>query len=123
MKAGQPGTPSKDDWLLSVLKEGDRVGVDATVIANEAASKMSNVLMKKKIKLELMDENLVDTIWTERPKESLNQVELLPTKFAGVESQEKLAKLREQLRANDQPLYGMLVTSLDEIACKHNTIH
>lgn len=115
MRAGVPGTPSKEDWLGKVLETGSRVAVDAQTISHDAAVKLGDVLKKKNITLELLDENLVDLIWTDRPVRALQPIFHLPLSFSGRSVADKIASLRKHLSTNSY--YAFLVTALDEVAC------
>lgn len=98
-----------------MLKPQSSVGVDAKTISFDDASKFREVLKKHDINLELIHENLVDIIWTDRPKVDLHEIFLLPAKYSGRESSEKIASLRSYLSENG--LFGFVVTALDEVAC------
>lgn len=91
------------------------VGIDALTISHDAAVKLSGALNLKSIKLELLDENLVDAIWTDRPPKILKEVFHLPTSFSGRSSAEKVTSIQNYLV--DGKFHSFLVTALDEVAC------
>lgn len=118
MKAGLPGTPSKEEYLAKVLPPGERLGVDGTTISHDAAVRLREALEKHKLNLSLLEENLVDAIWTERPPVTLKEIFLLPINYSGRESKDKVATLQKYLETNQ--LFGFLVSALDEVAWLFN---
>lgn len=98
------------------MSPNDTVGVDASTISHDAAVKFEDALQKKNLKLELLTENLVDQIWTDRPAKDLQPIFHLPVAFSGRQSSDKLASLRCYLETNG--LYAFIVSALDEVACK-----
>lgn len=119
MKGGLKTTPTKEEWLGKVLPAGSKVGVDAKLIAYEASKKMVEALNKNNnLVLELMDENLVDQVWKDRPEIQLNPIKPLPLKFSGRPASEKIASLQKYLNENNYS--GFIVSSLDEIAWLFN---
>lgn len=93
------------------------LGVDATVISHEAAVKLEKALAEHQISLNLMMTNLIDQIWSDRPRRELHPIFHLPVTFSGRESQQKITSLRETLFKEN--VSGFLITALDEIACKN----
>lgn len=116
MKAGLPDTPTKEAYLLSALKTGDKVGVDPQTISWEATSKLRDTLEASKLQLNLLEKNLVDAIWEDRPARHLQSVYHLPEEYCGRGVTEKIKCIRDHLEANR--LWGFLVTALDDIGCK-----
>lgn len=116
MKAGIPGTATREEYLVAKLQPGDQVGVDAQTISHDTAVKLSTALQNSKIKLNLMDENLVDMIWSDRPTKVQNPVFHLPDEYSGMGLDEKIAALQRTLGVHR----AFLVTALDEVACKSN---
>ena len=118
MKAGMPGVPSKEEYLAKVLAPGDKLGVDATTISFDASVKLKETLGKHKLQLALLEENLVDAVWTDRPPVELNEIFFLPASRSGRESRDKISSLQKYLGENK--LYGFVVTALDEVAWLFN---
>lgn len=113
MKAGIPGTATREEYLASKLQAGEQVGVDAQTISHDSAVKLAEALQRSKIRLNLMEDNLVDLIWTERPEKQLKPVFHLSNEFCGMGMAEKIASLQKSL----SPHRAFLVTALDEVAC------
>uniref|UniRef100_A0A8C9GD16 X-prolyl aminopeptidase 1 n=1 Tax=Pavo cristatus TaxID=9049 RepID=A0A8C9GD16_PAVCR len=68
MKMGLKDTPTQEDWLVSVLPEGSKVGVDPSIIPADQWKRMSKVLRSAGHDLVPVKENLIDAIWTDRPQ-------------------------------------------------------
>ena len=121
MKAGLPETPSKEKWLASELKAGARVGVDPALISYSAAKKLKETLAKNGgLELISVSENLIDAIWKnpQQPPFEPKQIDHLPTEFSGKSSKGKIEDLRKVL--SEQKFSSIILTALDEIACKHH---
>lgn len=118
MKAGLPNTPSKEVYLTNLLKAGDRVGVDPQTISWEAASKLRESLETAKLQLSLVEENLVDAIWEERPARKLQPIYHLPETYSGRSFTDKIKCIRDHLESTR--MWGFLVTALDDIAWLFN---
>ncbi len=60
-----------------------------------------NYLFKiKNLKLKAVNFNLIDTLWSKKPKEKLKKFFLLPNKISGMSSNEKVLRLRKHLIKN-----------------------
>ena len=117
MKAGLPETLSKEKWLEEELKDGERVGVDPALISYEAAAKLSETLNKSGGKqLVPISGNLIDSIWTNQPSFDPKLIDHLSIQFSGKSSSAKVSELRASLKAGGYS--AMLISALDEIACK-----
>jgi Xaa-Pro aminopeptidase len=120
MKSGLKETPSKEAWLAKVLPPRAKIGADSRLISVEGAGRFREALCKQREDLELIliPENLIDPIWSDRPKPCYETIQSLPIEYAGREAGEKLAKLQAFLI--EQKYYGFIVTALDEIAWLFN---
>lgn len=63
-----------------------------------------------------ISDNLVDKIWTDRPARTSNPVIALETSITGKTIGLKLEEIRAEMR--DKDCIVLVVTALDEIACK-----
>lgn len=70
------------------------------------------------ITLNAVDENLVDLIWPHQPKPRCNPIITLSPKITGKTIQQKVTEIRSQMTQNGIDV--LVVTALDEIACKLN---
>ncbi len=108
-----PETPSITDWLGSVLRSGDRVGIDGWVNSHQEAEGLKADLGKYGLELTLTSDPFAE-IWTNRPTLPANEVFLHELCFAGIGCTDKLSQTREAMQRNG--CNGLLITALDEVA-------
>jgi Xaa-Pro aminopeptidase len=116
MKLKMPGTPTVAEWLGQQLSpvNGAQVGVDG--MCNSVASVESLIADLRRQGGITVRTNFdpLTVIWTDRPAVPEGKVELHSLDFAGESTADKLARIRQALRA--QHADGMLVSALDDIA-------
>ncbi|GAB5354213.1 hypothetical protein AAMO2058_000100600 [Amorphochlora amoebiformis] len=114
MKKGSPGVPKLTDWIGNNVK--GNVGVDPTLYSIKGFISLSSKLKKagKTTKVKLVESNLVDELWKNRPKRPANPIVVHPLQFSGVSVPLKLEKLYSQMTHRETDL--MVVCALDEIA-------
>jgi len=119
-KMGQPGVPEITDWLPTVLGKGDRLGLDPKVHSVEGYESLARELEPRGISLHPVVDDLVEAVWAdERPSMPDRPVRLHPVEYAGVSAEDKLARLREAMRQQDEAEAHVL-SALDEIAWLFN---
>ena len=95
------------------------MGVDPHTIPYSTVQRMRETLSKKSIDLFPTPNNLIDQVWGEgRPVFKPNPVFHLPLTYSGQPAEEKIANLIKTFGQGDDQVEGMVVTALDEIACK-----
>ncbi|KAI0737462.1 Creatinase/aminopeptidase [Daedaleopsis nitida] len=99
VRAGAPGE-AKDwtDWLLGRAKDA-KIGIDARLISYEKATALNNELKSRNAKLHYPPQNLVDLVWRDKPARSREPIYVQPQEFTGSRAGEKLARLREWVKA------------------------
>lgn len=117
-KVGLPDTPTIQIWLKNQLKAGEKVGIDPTVISYKEAYNLKKEFSSWQIKLQAIDQNLVDQIWKDQPDFPTDPIKVHPLKYCGTSVQEKLGKLRERMK--DEKVDVHLLTTLDAIAWLFN---
>lgn len=113
MRSGRPGVPELADWLAEHAR-GGVVGVDPRTVSADRGRALERRLTESGAELRPLDDNLVDAIWPDRPPVPVEPVTALDARLAGRSVTEKLAQIREQLRARSCD--ALLVTTLDAIA-------
>ena len=108
-----PETPSITEWLGSVLKEGDKVGIDGWVTTTTEAEGLATELKEYGLNLQTVKDPY-DTLWTDRPSIPSNPIFILPEEFTGASIEDKLAQIRQAITNNHAE--GILISALDEIA-------
>ena len=113
-KERMPETPSITEWLTSVLKEGDKVGIDGWVNSHQESQSLRNELKGNGIVLETMTEDIFDTIWKDRPSLPTDSIFILNETYTGVSCTEKLHRIQEAISKNGAST--IILSALDEIA-------
>lgn len=113
MRSGQPGIPEIGEYLREHLSTGDRVGFDGRTVSSVFVKRLVRATREKQISF-CGKSDLAGDIWENRPAISKKPVWELPLEYAGAARREKLAAVREKLRAEGADI--LLLTALDEIA-------
>uniref|UniRef100_A0A669EY59 X-prolyl aminopeptidase (aminopeptidase P) 1, soluble n=1 Tax=Oreochromis niloticus TaxID=8128 RepID=A0A669EY59_ORENI len=83
MKMGLKETPSQEDWLISVLPENSKVGVDPWIIAADQWKNMFKALSSAGHSLVAVQDNLIDAVWPDRPERPSTQLRSLGLDYTG----------------------------------------
>ncbi|KAI3352959.1 hypothetical protein L3Q82_019532 [Scortum barcoo] len=118
MKMGLKETPSQEDWLISVLPENSKVGVDPWIIAADQWKNMSKALTSAGHSLVAVQDNLIDAVWTDRPERPSTQLRTLGLEYTGMSWQDKITALRTKM--TERKITWFVATALDEIAWLFN---
>ncbi|NWR69432.1 XPP1 aminopeptidase, partial [Centropus unirufus] len=118
MKLGLKDTPTQEDWLVSVLPEGSKVGVDPFIIPADQWKRMSKALRSAGHDLVPVKENLIDTIWIDHPERPCKPLITLDLSYTGVNWRDKIVALRSKMAERKVPWF--VVTALDEVAWLFN---
>ena len=109
-----PETPSITEWLGSILKEGERVGIDGWVNSHQEAAGIRQELKASGLELETMTEDIFDTIWENRPSLPKTPVFILDETRTGASCTEKIGRIQEAIEKNGAS--AIILSALDEIA-------
>uniref|UniRef100_A0A8C2WGA5 Xaa-Pro aminopeptidase 1 n=1 Tax=Cyclopterus lumpus TaxID=8103 RepID=A0A8C2WGA5_CYCLU len=118
MKMGLKQTPSQEDWLISILPENSKVGVDPWIIAADQWKNMSRALTSAGHSLVAVQDNLIDAVWMDRPERPSTQLRTLGLEYTGISWQDKITALRAKM--TKRKLTWFVATALDEIAWLFN---
>uniref|UniRef100_A0AAX7UKQ7 Xaa-Pro aminopeptidase 1 n=1 Tax=Astatotilapia calliptera TaxID=8154 RepID=A0AAX7UKQ7_ASTCA len=118
MKMGLKETPSQEDWLISVLPENSKVGVDPWIIAADQWKNMFKALSSAGHSLVAVQDNLIDAVWPDRPERPSTQLRSLGLDFTGISWQDKITTLRAKM--SERKITWFVATALDEIAWLFN---
>jgi Xaa-Pro aminopeptidase len=110
MKMGH-GHPSVSEWCASNLPQGARVGFDPALVSASRAKAVTERFTSKGLEFVPVAENLVNSVWADRPKISQNKVIVHELQFAGRTAEEKLALTLEKFSSPH-----LFTGVLDEIA-------
>ena len=109
-----PETPSISEWLGSILKKGDQVGIDGWVNSHHEAQSLQNELRKNGLSLITMTEDIIDHLWEDRPSLPKTPVFILDETRTGASCTEKIGRIREAITKNGAS--SIILSALDEIA-------
>ena len=109
-----PETPSISEWLGSVLKEGEKVGIDGWVNSHQEALALRNELKTKGLILETMTEDIFDILWKDRPSLPQSPIFILDETRTGASCSEKINRIQEAIAKNGAS--AIILSALDEIA-------
>jgi Xaa-Pro aminopeptidase len=109
-----PETPSITEWLGSVLKLDEKVGIDGWVNTHQEAEALRYQLKRYGIELITLTEDFFDKIWEDRPCLPKSPVFILDEERTGASCSEKISRIRTAL--DKQHVGGIILSSLDEIA-------
>ncbi|KAF7254644.1 Xaa-Pro aminopeptidase 1, partial [Varanus komodoensis] len=118
MKMGLKDTPTQEDWLLSVLPEASRVGVDPFIIPADQWKRMSKVLKSAGHSLVPVKDNLIDAIWEDQLQRPCKPLMTLDLSYTGISWKDKITALRAKMA--ERKAVWFVVTALDEVAWLFN---
>ncbi|XP_071947124.1 xaa-Pro aminopeptidase 1-like isoform X2 [Antedon mediterranea] len=119
MKQGIAETPSQEEWLLKVLPEGSRVGVDPFLFPADLFKQFSNSLESEGHSLIAVERNLIDLVWDdEQPAMPQDEVFIHELQYAGQSWQDKILQVRKKMETKNADY--LVITALDEIAWLFN---
>lgn len=115
MKSGLPDVQSLHEWLPKQI----RVGIDPYLIDSDSFNSMSNALRLSGSVLVEVTPNLIDTVWTDKPNQDFPQIHALNFQFSGKRASDKIGDLRKIVK--DKGASSIVISALDEVACKYIT--
>ncbi len=110
MRSGMPKVPTIGAFLAQKLEEGSCIGFDGRTVSNALAQRITEKVAPKGITFSCQ-EDLVDALWPHRPALPAQPVWALDPALAGQSRREKLAQVRQAMKAQT-----LVLTALDEIA-------
>ncbi|XP_063289686.1 xaa-Pro aminopeptidase 1 isoform X2 [Pelobates fuscus] len=118
MKMGLKDTPTQEDWLVNMLPEGSRVGVDPFIIQTDQWKSMFLALKTAGHSMVPVEENLIDAVWEDRPSRPCQPLITLGLKYTGMSWKEKIETLRTRMA--ERKASWIVLTALDEVAWLFN---
>ncbi len=98
-----------------MLPPNSTIGFDPFLFTTDIINKRTSYLKENHIILKPIEQNLVDLIWSNKPKGGEEKVWLHGIEWTGKTSSEKIQELKAKL-PTDKECY-FLTAKLDEIAC------
>lgn len=112
-KEGLPDTPTPTEWLCSILKERDVIGIDGKMFSIQEFDKLYSLFQSKGLEINTHHDPMRE-LWTGRPSLPPQAPFIYPLKYAGKNTAEKIKQIREELNKNKTE--AILLSTLDEIA-------
>lgn len=100
--------------MSKVLPAKSFVGADPNVVTYHSWMPLKAQLEQAGHELVPVQTNLIDLVWTDKPKRPSNPIEPLPVKYSGALVAKKLADIRHEMKEKNAQL--LVVTALDEVA-------
>ncbi len=110
----EEGVPSIEEFLTAQMQNGQTLGFDGRVIAAKDGRRYEKKFAKagKTVKIDCA-KDLAEGLWTDRPAFPAGRIKPLAEKLAGRSTADKLADVREKLRAAGAE--NLLLTKLDDL--------
>ena len=116
MRSGEEGVPTVRKYVSDILFEGGNIGFDGRVVTAETGRAYKKIAEEKNGGI--VDIDLADRIWKDRPTLEHTEVYLLDEKYSGKSGLEKLSEVREKMSAKKADIH--IITALDEISWLFN---
>ena len=120
MKMFVGNTPSITEYLQANIPEGGCVGFDGRVLSMGEGQEYEEALSVKNIRISYSDD-LIDTIWEDRPALSKKPAFFLEEKYSGESSASKLARVRAAMREHGADTH--IIASLDDVCWQIGRAH
>lgn len=108
----EEGVPTIKEYLEEHVAENGTVGFDGRVVTAAYGKALEDALHNKGIKI-CYEKDLAGSLWKGRPEMSAKQVSVLPEELCGMSVAEKLAKVREKMKAAKCTAH--LIVGLDDL--------
>ncbi len=112
-----PGWPSLEEWLMDNMNKGERLSFDGRVFSINQYKEFKKIRDKNDISI-VMDKDLIEEIWIEKPKMPKEKVFLHDVKYCGKSAKEKIKEVRVEMKKISGKSY--IISSLDDIAWLFN---
>lgn len=112
-RMGEEGVPTVKEYLEEKLPECGCIGFDGRVVNAKTGESYGEIAAKKHGNL-MVEEDLVDMVWTDRCEMSKEPFFLLEEKYTGCSCKEKLAAVREKMKEEGTDIH--ILSSLYDIA-------
>ncbi|WP_024433588.1 aminopeptidase P family protein [Acinetobacter baumannii] len=100
-------------WIEKNLLAGSVISVNGQTLSIQQFKALENTAKQRGFKLETQ-QDLIDSIWSNRPELPLEQIHLMPEGLNALSRKEKIQAIRETLKT--KAIEGHFISSLDDIA-------
>lgn len=116
-KTGIPGWPTLEEWLIDNMTEDETLGFDGRVLSVNQYKEILRIKENKNINI-VMDKDLIEEFWTNKPEMPKEKIFLHDTKYCGKSASEKIQEVRNEMKKLGGKAY--IIASLDDIAWLYN---
>ncbi|HBZ6637472.1 aminopeptidase P family protein [Clostridium botulinum] len=112
-----PGWPTLHEWLMENMKSGETVSFDGRLFSANEYKEFKKIKDKKDINI-VMDKDLIEKIWNDKPELPKEKAFLHDIKYCGKSAKEKIEEVRVEMKKMGAESY--IISSLDDIAWLYN---
>jgi len=112
-KMGEKDVPTVEEFLRDSLSKKAKIAFDGKVVSLQYFKELKKCLENKEISFEIM-EDLINSIWKNRPEKPCTDVILHDTKYAGKSREDKLDDVVKEMKTLGADYY--VISGLDDIA-------
>ncbi|NFO14486.1 aminopeptidase P family protein [Clostridium botulinum] len=112
-----PGWPTLHEWLMENMKSGETVSFDGRLFSANEYKEFKKIKDKKDINI-VMDKDLIEEIWNNKPELPKEKAFLHDIKYCGKSAKEKIEEVRVEMKKMGAQSY--IISSLDDIAWLYN---
>jgi len=116
-KIGIPGWPTLEEWLMDNMAEGQTLSFDGRVVSVSQYKEILKIKENKNINI-VMDKDLIEQIWIDKPEMPKEMIFLHDIKYCGKSANEKIQEVRNEMKKLGGKSY--IIASLDDIAWLYN---
>lgn len=116
-KIGIPGWPTLEEWLTENMTEDETLGFDGRVLSVNQYKEILRIKENKNINI-VMDKDLIEGFWINKPEMPKEKIFLHDTKYCGKSASEKIQEVRNEMKKLGGKAY--IIASLDDIAWLYN---
>ncbi|CAC5425169.1 pepP [Mytilus coruscus] len=123
MKGRSETVPSITEWVIAELDDQNGfLGAYPFLIGSDDWIKKDKELVQNNMKLARVEEDLFDKIWTTgRPVQPNTHIHGMKLSFTGKSWIDKIKDIQQEMK--EKNVDALVVTSLDEVACKFYIIY
>lgn len=105
--------PIHIQWLIDNLAKGSVIGFDGYCLPKSTVAKIEKLCKENNLSIKA-DDDLLNIIWTDRPKKPANPIFIHDLHFAGLSAKDKIAQI--QVKLKEEKVDYHLITTLDDLA-------